>query len=1580
MNKRILLALLLLVSQLSPAQIMRNYLRPKGNDYPLPQQAAKAVVNWRIFPRFALPTHDVLYWGPRFRKSPGAPGEWDDDALRHGYSQMAPQFFYQTTGNSEDARDLGLDGQKMFAVFYMPGSPANMPDAFKNAYNSLPSSDARKTEIGKYINSLIPTANTEAAKLMGRWIGGVLKNDICGGKIPKYISIDEESAHYWDAGGETVMRTFLGNLYLGALEVCEGSKVFTYGQKVAPNTMSYKGHADQGRVIGGKLWYENREFLNNMYWKGFSEIAAVDVNSPIAQALRANGGGIASGDHYWKNTIGQGTIYQKNGDGSYKLVNGRRILREDNSQVTLYGKTFTVYGKDPNFYNENEYDWWTSWLYEDVQFDDAHRWWLNGGQYPLRKNDRRAEFANIKTGDWYRVHTEEANAPGQGDSRPLNPEGLEAGMLFRYLLHDADLMWHSEYLQRGPLSHENRVDFPGQRGGSMGYTSSLGQWEVVTKALHRASEFDHLPWGNHYWIRPIRAISATPDKWNEPIIRGRISETGNYVQLVAAWPILDPEDEVTVNVWWDTGTWKSKSTFFTLKGRAPFIDTYKPDDVPAGVQLLPQHMRVRFTNIYGETFTWAGDYRYTASNSEAMPERVIKDAVTPTPSCMGTLTATVLPVGVGCNTNFSLSVACAGSNCDGVSYSWTGAGLLSSTGETVSAKLSTNGTYFYTATATKANCPAKTITIGQSVTGCGSETVLAYDQTFPSYLAEGPGSIWDKPDAPSGKIKDGALTYTIPNVPGPGSYTLVLNYQSTSTPGTANVSVNGGTPQALSFAGTGGQIKSLTAVVAGFVQNSNTVTITPTAYLASESIRISRPGSATVTPPDNTTIISGLPSINYVYVFGNSFTYAGSFTGWPRSNGMSASSLEMDYVHRLQAMLRTVNPSAQVYGSSHGAPFEGQTYSYLDGNYDYNSRITGDLNYQFSNNPPAFGAIVISIGENIYEASFDKAKYFAGLDQVISRIPKTSDCRILIRGAFWSGHSTSTAAAQEYATSRGYTFISFSDRVDYPAYRATEFDPPNPNAHSGVAAHWNDAGHLEIAKRIAQGLASITTGTPNVPTTGYGGLYADNSTYVNLPELNRPSATLQFPRAFIINGNTRVAVNTKLGSVIDYMSFDGGLFSAVNSPIWPDNQKDDAGRQLMDAMYGYPRGDVGPNSEGHYTEAGQSTGQFHPAGAGSIGYNPVQGGSTGMNPTYGNTLVLHNSGSRLFYETTPAQWDMAGIFGRMKMKGWIDFDPSNSKVVRRHARWEMDRNDSYSTKYPTPRQQEAPCWYTTTDYKRVFYIAGQPFTNAPLIEYSYNEAMGGIAAPPILGSEPVILMKHRTLDRYIAIISNNARFAVGGFNLENFTSNKPTSFNSNYFAAAPLMSIDKDGVYDFDAAFMEGTEAEIRAYVNSLTRLKAQWNGLPEYIFNSKSRLGFFLHKAEDQLEKNITSYLSVKPLVNTENAGRDYNVSLPERWINGRTVKKIYVRMALTSSDGAMWLRWVKPGLVNSGEFFKEFNVANDGQFHTVEIDMTGMANWDNTDITTFVLRKRNNNTVLTNEELKIKWISYRDLTATNP
>ncbi|WP_338871732.1 hypothetical protein WBJ53_26155 [Spirosoma sp. SC4-14] len=141
---------------------------------------------------------------------------------------------------------------------------------------------------------------------------------------------------------------------------------------------------------------------------------------------------------------------------------------------------------------------------------------------------------------------------------------------------------------------------------------------------------------------------------------------------------------------------------------------------------------------------------------------------------------------------------------------------------------------------------------------------VAYSQSVESESASGPGNNF-------GSIKDGELTYSVTSVPVPGSYTLVLAYQSTTNPPTALISVNGGSTVSLPLEASDGGPRSASAVLSGFTAGTNSINIKQNGYFASDKITVSKYGSVTVT--DGTTTDPGSQTSDP-----GSQTVAGSFS------------------------------------------------------------------------------------------------------------------------------------------------------------------------------------------------------------------------------------------------------------------------------------------------------------------------------------------------------------------------------------------------------------------------------------------------------------------------------------------------------------------------------------------------------------------------------------------------------------------------------------------------------------------------------------------------------------------------------
>lgn len=913
-----------------------------------------------------------------------------------------------------------------------------------------------------------------------------------------------------------------------------------------------------------------------------------------------------------------------------------------------------------------------------------------------------------------------------------------------------------------------------------------------------------------------------------------------------------------------------------------------------------------------------GQWTLTTDEGCVIPKGSIPPAIKP--NCCGLSVAVNSPT-ISCSTTAVLTAVASGSSSAGVSYRWKGPDSFTASGASIPVAKAQNGVYSYTVTATKTGSCSAVAVSNVTVSGCGTAPTLAY---FNRGVIIGNSITYHPPNAQLGWLYDWGMAASAAN----RDFVHLMEAELKA--------VNPNFQMLVSYDGAyfEGQYKNISdGIYKAFYTDAVTTKFgagNPVDFIYIPILENVDMASfdAVLFRAALEKLIAAVPhTANCTIMMRNSF--------WLGKEAAEA----------------VVKQFCQENGYKHVdiSSVRGKVSPLVDGKHPNDEAMQGIATLSLNQLRTAPAACDLTLTAN----------------------STTATCGASVQLVANATGSSASGLQFSWTGSNGTVGTGSTITITAPA--------ANGSYQYTVTASKSNCTRTATATLAVSGCSAPIT------TAGYAGMFADNNTYVPLPELNRPSMEQQFPRGFLTSGNTKVAYNVKMGGIIDYLTFDNGATSDVNSPIW-DNGIDDPGRQLAPAAYPNPNGAAVSQDpewgEGPFIKDGRNTGDFHGGpGEPSIGNNPVLGGSEGRNGHFGTTVDYYNNGTVMYHNSIPKQWEIHGQDAEMRMLAWTQIDPANNRAIRIHDRWSFNRTDQFINAFGAPRQQEARCFYTTPDFYRVFFRTGQPWTNAPLVEFIYNERIGTIALPFILASEPWIMIKNRNNNQCRVLISTNARFVVGGFNNGGFTTNVPTSLMANYIASAPIMHMDPNGVYDFDNVVFGGTEAECLAYINTLTRLKTTiWNGRPEYIFNQKSRLGCYLHHARDQREANITDYISVKPMINNfGQAGRDYNFSIPERWINGREVKKIYVRMAVTSQDGQFWLRWKKPGSAAGTEYFQAFDVQNDGQFRTIEIDMTNVANWDGTDITTFVFMKRNNLDT-TNDELKIKWISYRNLTSTNP
>ncbi|WP_317171529.1 GDSL-type esterase/lipase family protein [Spirosoma profusum] len=200
------------------------------------------------------------------------------------------------------------------------------------------------------------------------------------------------------------------------------------------------------------------------------------------------------------------------------------------------------------------------------------------------------------------------------------------------------------------------------------------------------------------------------------------------------------------------------------------------------------------------------------------------------------------------------------------------------------------------------------------------------------------------------------------------------------------------------------------------------------------------------------------PSFQRMMVIGNSIMAHGPApeVGWNLFNGMAASAPEKDFVHLLEAHLKTLNPEAKT---------ELQT----GGDFERSFGTDGYTINQFNKPVQEFqpDLIIVRIGENIDDGQVNgsrdlEANFSQLLDRLASLNP-SQPVKIICTTTVWDRPNTD-AIIRKVTNAKGYPLVDLRSMVGQSQYFASEYKDPN------VAAHPNDAGMKRIADLIIEKL------------------------------------------------------------------------------------------------------------------------------------------------------------------------------------------------------------------------------------------------------------------------------------------------------------------------------------------------------------------------------------------------------------------------------------------------------------------------------------------------------------------------------
>ncbi|CCH01247.1 hypothetical protein FAES_3238 [Fibrella aestuarina BUZ 2] len=654
----------------------RSAPREQGNWYSFPEQTAVNTINVRRFKKnwTVYPNHPVLVsTGVSFPKAPdaqrmitnlgvthfeGEPAEavgatndqrWyfhpdqeiahDTYGLRSQYTQGSPEYTaleaYGGAGNASTPREQRL-------------LPRNVLPGFYNLWVAL-----GRYSYAQHFNSNLPLGGADIETFQDTG------NDSLNHAVQREFKLG------WTAGW-LLERDARGHR----------TRLVTYGIGSLAPPGGYLANLYQNDVM---FRATNGDWAGNGKW--------VDTSAnEMVRLMRRNQITYLCEDRYWRVTWGNGTVWQKNGDGSIKTDGaGKALFLRSNfptATVTNFGTTARVYS--------DEAEYWAQKVYYELDAIQANVRWLSDtpaepsaydgndvpGNIPYGRGPvaRRPGFEKIRVGHFLRptdteAGTQENKATGQREDigepesnrRVVNAKSQEYSALLRCLFYDLDVIWDD----KGYKNLTQAKAYTAVEGGVTVTKTPIhfGGVEATFNGLFRARQFPkyfELKDQNKIeFIWPKRGIRKANNVageyvWEKPTIALMKEVGGRGVGFVGGFLVQDignPAHDTPVKVWIELPDGrKTGSYLFMLKDRNTVWDWWQ---LPAGFEnARPQDFRIQFrslpvgTTSGYRTITWTGDYNVEWTGANPSPPPV----VTPTGSNTSTTT------GGGSTTNV---VACS---------------------------------------------------------------------------------------------------------------------------------------------------------------------------------------------------------------------------------------------------------------------------------------------------------------------------------------------------------------------------------------------------------------------------------------------------------------------------------------------------------------------------------------------------------------------------------------------------------------------------------------------------------------------------------------------------------------------------------------------------------------------------------------------------------------------------------------------------------------------------------------------------------------------------------------------------------
>lgn len=436
---------------------------------------------------------------------------------------------------------------------------------------------------------------------------------------------------------------------------------------------------------------------------------------------------------------------------------------------------------------------------------------------------------------------------------------------------------------------------------------------------------------------------------------------------------------------------------------------------------------------------------------------------------------------------------------------------------------------------------------------------------------------------------------------------------------------------------------------------------------------------------------------------------------------------------------------------------------------------------------------------------------------------------------------------------------------------------------TGCKRFFDDIGYAFRKKKI----------DPNDPTTIPGGPH--------------PPTTTPSTMEYLENEYMKVGFNMNYGGSITYFSQAGSNVSLVNNF--------DLGRQFQYAFYSYPVEGYTPNGV-----------KPHPSWEG-IGWDPVQTGDAYGNPS--QVVERKRTGNKLVFKTIPKQWGYYNVPCDCSVETTAEL---NGKALEIKHVLQSARKDKYDH---VPRGQDIAGAFLTSDFYRVkAYFGGQPFTDAPLIDFD-------IKTPPFARQDGSVEMY---LPENWAYMYNDKGVGLGLWIPQSpmfvayflGTPNKGDEFSGNagVFGGTMMEVLDPDIRYEAKASYILGSVEDVRQYAKEHQQERLQ----PNFDFSTDRQHWTFYERLDD----------GVYPFKGEWFLKFDNKISNlwgPNVSWDAAKISKMYLQAAYQGEPQKLGFMWWTQAVAQPYDSFESatlnIDLIPDGQYHTYEIDLSKQPAW---------------------------------------